>query len=172
MFETLPATLKGIDKLLFESLAQLGLDVKLRHELDGAASDVYYPEDDYDSEYEDEHGPIRQGDRKGDKAVLAKGLRPLYLNSQMDYDGGYNMPYAWDPKHTVERVVWLNRANLNQPAIMYGTVSHASQIDINQTDCFAVRQRAWCSTHVCKPCHHCDDTTILQAIRHWSSLAG
>lgn len=131
-FETLPATLKGIDKLLFESLSQLGLDVKLRHELDGGISETYYDDDDDDDDdddenwddYEDDYVPSsRQGDRKGGKAVLATGLRPMYLNTEMDYDGGYDMAQAWDPKHTVERVVWLNRANLTQPAIMHGTVS-------------------------------------------------
>lgn len=118
--------MKGIDKLLFESLSQLGLDVKLRHELDGAVSDMYeFGDEDWDSEGdEDGYASQRQGDRQGDKAVMAKGLRPLYLNDEMDYDGGYNMVRAWDPKHTVERVVWLNRANLKQPAIMHGTVSY------------------------------------------------
>lgn len=140
MFETLPATLKGIDKLLFESLSQLGLKVRLRHELDGAVPSVTYDseEDDYYDEYEDKYESSRKGDRQGDKALLSKGLRPLYLNSEIDYDGGSDMAHAWDPKHTVERVVWLNWASLNQPAIIHGTVRYPLQIDVTRTNASAV----------------------------------
>lgn len=139
MFETLPATLKGIDKLLFESPSQLDLYVKLRHELDGAADGMMY-EDDYDNDYDDYEEPAGRGDRKGEKAVLAIGLRPLYLYDVMDYDGGYDMANSWDPKHTVERVVWLNEANLNQPASMQGTVSLTSPFHAVRSNIIAVRQ--------------------------------
>lgn len=124
MFETLPATLKGTDKLLYESLSQLGILVRLRHELEGG---VFYDDNAFLSEeddYYDDGGyhSRPKGDRKGERALISKSLRPLYLKDEMAYEGE-GFVGAWDPKHTVERVVWLNRPNLHQPAIMHGTVS-------------------------------------------------
>ena len=132
-FKQLPATLKGMDKIVFESLSRLDkVQVKLRHNLehDFDWDDERFAEkkEEYESDYDDDNDfPLSHVKQKGDRAILSKHLVPFRLTEAGLYDDGEDdeMASEWDAKHTIEHVVWMNRPNVDQPALVHGTVSYA-----------------------------------------------
>ena len=131
IFEALPAALKGPDKIIYESLSQLGLDMKLRHSVN--IDSLEYDEEEEEYRYgptveepheDDSEFGLRKRQQKGEIVYLANGLVPFAVDHRFSGDStNTELARRWNPSHTVEPVLWLNRSTHEQPALIHGVVT-------------------------------------------------
>ncbi len=109
----LPATLKGVDKVVHTCFAATNHSVRLRHLLDIEVDEDGICSDDPDFR------------KEFDGSILSDELVPWNYTQTGLYggEGTDDIIRSWTDDYTVETVNWLNESGHSEPALVHGAVS-------------------------------------------------